>query len=151
MNTNKLAPGYVSELQEMYESGLSDTFLSHITQLRSSGWPLSAIATALGVSKTTVAKWANKKFDAQEITAPAYYLAPLLSQEEISTLQDLTQKSSKIRRFTPENSPARQDARELEKLLIQYKNLGVTVTDLAEACGVSRRAINQRLDKYRED
>lgn len=151
MKTNNLAPEYVTELKSLYEGGLSDTFLSHITQLRESGWPLSSIASVLDVSKTTVAKWANKEHDTINVETPDYYIPPELTQVEKMILQDLAEKSSRIRRFTAIQSPARQSARELEVMLMSFRDKGVSISDLASACGVSRRAINQRLDKYRED
>lgn len=151
MKSNNLGPEYTAHLLDVYESGLSDTFLSHIAQLRESGWPLSVIATALHVSKTTVAKWANKEHDTIKVETPEYYTPPIITDVEKAVLEDLASKSSKIRRFTPINSPARKSAQALEAMLVSFKDKGVSVSDLALACGVSRRAVNQRLDKYRED
>lgn len=151
MTTNELTPTYVSELRELRESGQTDEFLSHIHALRSSGWPLSALATALEVSKTTVVKWGNKEHDTKDVDTPKYSTPPILSDVEVSVLAELTSKSSKVRRFTAPNSPARRSAEALEAMLLDLRGKGVTVSALSRACGVSRRAINQRLEKYRED
>lgn len=150
MTTNTLPSEYVSELRGLRESGQSDLFLSHIKSLRDSCWPLSTLATALDVSKTTVAKWGNKDFDTKEVETPPFYIPPTISDIEASVLAELTKKSSTVRRFTAPNSPARKAAEALESMLLDLRSKGVSVTDLAKACGVTRRAINQRLDKYRD-
>lgn len=151
--TQELPSEYISALQEIKKSGQSEEFLSHIQELRHSGWPLSSIATALGVSKTAVSKWEHKKFTPipQLSPSPPTYNRPYtLTQEQEQELFSLSQQASTVRGLTPQNSPARKAAHTLEALLIRYRELNTSVTDLAKACNVTRRAINQRLEKYRD-
>ena len=59
----------------------------------------------------------------------------------------LAREASKVRRFTDPDAPSRDAAKELEELLHYHKERGASLNTLKVACGVSRRAIAQRLEK----
>lgn len=148
MITNKFTPEYAKTLKSLHESGQSDELIAHVKALRVEGWPLSVVSEAVGVSKTSISKWSHKDTEFIPVEVPEYSRPHELTQFEITNLRLLTEKASKVRRFTDPQSPARIAALALEKSLISHKENGVTISDLARACGVTRRAINQRLEKY---
>lgn len=138
-----------------------EEFYALVKALRNEGWPLRAIAAPFSMSRTAAQDW-EKKY--QPTTAlPEVPELPLQEPEErtnsskkytlgpdaIKTLKHLTDKASTVRRYTDQNAPSRQAARELEELLIEYSNRGVSRTQLAEYCGVSDSAIKQRLRKHK--
>lgn len=150
MTKQKLTPDYVNTLQNTRE-GQPELFLTLIQALRASGWPLSYLASALGVSKTAVSKWESKiphqDFTPATIENPPRYLKRNLSAFEAQQLSLLTKQACTVRRFTDPNAPSRNAAKVLEEMLHRFRAEGVTVTQLAHACGVTRRAVSQRLEK----
>lgn len=133
----------------MRESGQTSTYLSHVKALRVEGWPLSAISEVFGVSKTTISAWESKSdYDPEPVEVPPYPKTRDLSFFEVENLRLLTEQASKVRRFTDKNAPGRRSALALEKTLLHLHGEGITITALAKACGVTRRAVNQRLEKY---
>lgn len=149
MTTTPFTPEYTKTLRDARESGHTSTYLSHVKALRTEGWPLSVIAEALQVSKTTVSAWERREdYTPEPVSVPPYPKIRELSDFERQNLTLLTKKSSKVCRFTPQNAPGRTSALALEKTLLHLHAEGITVTELAKACGVTRRAINQRLEKY---
>lgn len=149
MNNTSFTPEYTDFLREARESGHTSTYLSHVKALRDEGWPLSVIAEALQVSKTTISTWEKRTdYTPEPVKHPPYPKTRSLSSFETQNLALLTQKASSVRRFTPKDAPSRQSALALEKTLLHLRSEGFTVTELAQACKVTRRAINQRLEKY---
>lgn len=133
----------------MRESGQTSTYLSHVKALRVEGWPLSAISEVFGVSKTTISAWEGRSdYDAEPVEVPTYPKTRDLSHFETENLRILTEQSSRVRRFTDVNAPGRRSALVLEKTLLHLHGEGITITALAKACGVTRRAVNQRMEKY---
>jgi hypothetical protein len=138
-----------------------DEFHALIKALRNEGWPLRAIAAPLAVSRTAVMDWEKKC--PQDAELPEVPEVPLpepkdrtniskkyfLSEGEITKLKTLADSASKVRRYTDQNATSRLDALELEKLLIEYSNRGLSRTQLARYCGVSDSAIKQRLRKHK--
>lgn len=137
-----------------------DEFHALIKALRNEGWPLRAIAAPFAVSRTAIMDWEKKcKPDAVLPEVPELPLPEpkdrvnsskkyTLTEGEIKNLHDLTEKASKVRRYTDQNAPSRSAARQLEELLIEYSNNGISRTQLAQYCGVSDSAIKQRLRKH---
>lgn len=147
----------VSELQRLRGTDI-EAFYGLVSALRANKWPLRAIATPLGVSRSIVSIWESKadpeNFPEAEELPPAMprkvkpvYTGYSISDEEQQSLYDLARTASLVRRFTGENAPSRQAARELETKLHYHKEQGASLAQLARACGVSRRAIAQRLEK----
>lgn len=148
MIINKFTPEYSEKLRSLYKSGQSDELICHVKALRESGWPLSIVSEAVGVSKTSISKWSIKESEDIPVETPDYDLPHELTPFEVQNLSLLTQKASTVRRHTSPNAPSRSAALALEKSIIAHKANGVSISDIARACGVTRRAINQRLDKY---
>lgn len=149
MNTQKLPQDYSKTLRGFRESGQTDTYLSHVKALRVEGWPLSAISEVFGVSKTTISTWESRSdYDPCPVEVPTYPKTRNLSEFETQNLALLAEKASTVRRFTDPKAASRQAALVLERSLIALHAEGVTITELARACGVTRRAVNQRLEKY---
>lgn len=135
-------------------------FYALIKALRTEGWPLRAIAEPLSVSRTAVMDWEKKCPTVSALPeVPELPLAEpkerinstkkyTLSDEQVSHLKELTELASNVRRYTDKNAPSRQAAEELETLLIEYSNQGISRTQLGIYCGVSDSAIKQRLRKH---
>lgn len=148
----------VSQLQTLRETD-KERFYALVKALRVAGWPLRAIGEPLKVSATAVKDWEKKC--SPDMLLPPVEAVPLvdapkrvnrsksysLSMEEALELSLLTNEASTVRRYTDANAPSRESARRLEAMLHSYRDMGVSISKLAEACGVSRAAISQRLKK----
>lgn len=138
-----------------------EEFYALVKALRIEGWPLRAIGAPFSVSRTAVQGWEAKYSGTTPLpTIPSLPVTPTeerhrgvkkieLEQEQVKELRSLAIEASNVRRFTDDNSPSRAAAHDLEKLLIEYSNMGVTRVDLAKACGVSDSSIKQRLRKHK--
>jgi len=161
MNTTHTLPEKTaSELVALRESD-TDLFYVAIKALTNEKWSLRAIAEAIGVSFTSVQKWktlADPEHYAVTIDIPevpqklkASSSRPSKPEVSISTsdqnrIQELIPQAAMVRGRTPQDSPYREAARELEDLLFKYKEQDVSYKTLSELAGVSRRAIAQRLE-----
>lgn len=135
-------------------------FFALVKALRNEGWPLRAIAEPFAASRTAVMEWEKKYHPAADL--PEVPELPLvetkerknsskkytISPGEAEKLKELTARASGVRRYTDQNAPSRLAAAELEQLLLQYSEQGVSRKQLADYCGVSDSAIKQRLRKY---
>lgn len=135
-------------------------FHAYVFALRQEKWPLRAISEALDVSRSIVSIWEKKGADEPQAVAEVekmpkdlpttvrpVYSSYSLSDDDKDTLRLLAIEGAKVRRFTDPNSLSRKAATELEDLLHMHREKGASLADLASACGVSRRAIAQRLEK----
>lgn len=159
-STPELPEETVQMLKKLRNEEDRTPFHDHVASLRVNGWTLKSIADALHVSRSIVSIWESKSIKNPEDLPETIQLPtdiderirPIYSRYELSTdqateLYVLTEKASKVRRYTKANDPAREAARELEDLLHKYKSEGASLNQLKNACGVSRRAIAQRLEK----
>lgn len=135
-------------LSELYSNPNKDDFIAFVQSLRSNNWPLSAISGMMDLSKTTVSRWEKKSTPSQLPHTPEYPKNRHITPEDSQKLALLAQKASKVRGLTPPTAPSRVAQQELEQLLLDFYQNGVTVTELARHCNVTRRAIYQRLEKY---
>jgi hypothetical protein len=148
----------VTQLQTLRETDKT-SFLALVKALRVAGWPLRAIGEPLKVSPTAVKDW-EKKSSPETLLPPVEGVpvveapkrvnrskAYTLSDEESLQLAILTREASTVRRYTDAHAASRESARRLEAMLHSYRDMGVSISKLAEACGVSRAAISQRLKK----
>lgn len=138
-----------------------EAFYSYVKALRVEGWSLKAIGDACDVSKTAASNWERAWRPSFSPILPEVEPLPKaptktrtprtekveLTPNESQELRDLTLSASKVRRYTDAHSESRKAAERLEELLEEYISAGVTVTDVAKACGVSRSAIAQRRRK----
>lgn len=155
----ELSASTIQHLSELRAKDDKEEFYLHIASLRRNSWPLRAIADPLGVSRSIVNIWETKIDPLAEMPVTeslpkqiSEQVKPIYSRyeltaEEAQTLWDLAREASKVRRYTDPNSPSREAARELEDLLHFHKDRGASLNTLKNACGVSRRAIAQRLEK----
>lgn len=150
----------ISTLQTLREADTTK-FHALVAHLRKEKWPLRAISEGLGVSRSIVSVWEKKGqenyVDVYDLSEPMpkdlprklkpVYSSYTLSDEQKDKLAELTEQASTVRRFTDVNAPSRQAASELEELLHNHREAGASLAELAQACGVSRRAVAQRLEK----
>lgn len=143
-------------------------FYLNIVALHKQGWSLQEIADSFEVSKSAVANWEKKGksvTDPIELQQLLYDLPekpkkpqaalkapkpaqPSLSISEQQTILKYAQMASKVSRNTPLDAPSRKAARQLEeRLYFFHVELGISLSKLAAAAGVTRRAIAQRLEK----
>jgi hypothetical protein len=158
-NLPSLSPETVNKLTALRDTD-KDAFYALVWALRSKNWPLRAIAEPLGVSRTAVQGWERKS--TTETPLPEVETMPTpppkertsgtpkknLSDEECQTLRELAEEASTVRRYTDQNAQARRSADLLESKLYTYRVKGLSLTQLAVACGVSRSAVAQRLRKF---
>lgn len=154
----ELSSETVAKLKHLRDTD-RNSFYEYVASLRKNKWPLRAISQPLGVSRSIVQIWENKVPTNADLpdTEPLpkaideqvkpIYLRYELSDEESTRMYVLAREASKVRRFTDADSPARDAAKELEDLLHYHKDRGASLNTLKVACGVSRRAIAQRLEK----
>lgn len=134
-------------------------FHQHIEMLLQVGWPLRAIAVPFSVSNTTVATWASKGEhdvpvgplehlpDSLPRSLNSRYRKTNISPEQSARLKELSLLARKVRQNTPQNSPYRAASKELDTLLKDLNQSGVSIERLALEYGVSRGAIVRRLKK----
>lgn len=137
----------------------SDQFYALVASLRNNKWPLRAIADPLKVSRSIVSDW-QKKAQQDQVLPVSEQLPPIvpkqvksvyarytLTEQQQNELRELAGTASRVRRYTDKNAPSRLAAQRLEELLHEHKENGASLSQLARACGVTRRAISQRLEK----
>lgn len=163
-----LAPNFIKNMKALRDTQNSQFFVN-IVSLHNNGWSLQEIADGFEVSKSAVANWEKKGktfIDTDQVTqssnVPQKEEKPTSSSktpkkeqvdfpiEAQQKILQLAQAASKVSRNTPVDAPSRVAAIELEKLLAEYKEKGVSYSKLAAAAGVTRRAIAQRLDKVKK-
>jgi AraC-like DNA-binding protein len=158
-NLPSLSPETVNTLTALRDTD-KDQFIALVMALRTRNWPLRAIAEPLGVSRTAVQGWERKYIPGTPLPDAEWKPEPApkdrtsgstkkyLSDEESQELYRLTEEARSVRRYTDQNSPSRQAADRLEDKLYSHRLGGISITQLAVACGVSRSAVAQRLRKF---
>lgn len=156
------------QLRRLREQDPAD-FHAFLLALREKRWPYRAIGDVFGVTRAAVRAWYVQaaadpfNFARAEVMVdhapdlPASTrgagvrpkrLVPDVPESERDRIRELTEQASVVKRWTPETSPARDAARELEGLLYKYAiEGGVPVVRLAKYAGVTRRAVAQRIEK----
>lgn len=142
-------------------------FFINIVALHESGWSLQDIADSFEVSKSAVANWEKKGKELGQHMVTVYPPnipvkpkkpvaasktpkpePPSLTLDEQKTILKLAQAASKVSRNTAVDAPSRKAARDLEmRLYFFHHEQGISLSKLAAAAGVTRRAIAQRLEK----
>jgi hypothetical protein len=146
-------------------------FYAFLLALREKRWPYRAIGDVFGVTRAAVKSWcvqaskdpfnytrAEAMLNGSDVPAlppttrgslarPKRLVADVSSADQ-QRIADLTRQARVVKRWTPENSPARAAAAELEELLHFYaKERKVPIARLAQYAGVTRRAVAQRIEK----
>ena len=148
----------VEELLAIYESGDREMLSNYIISLRAQKWPLRAIGEPIGMSKSTVQFWERAATaDAVDTTYSPRAIesagvrtvrwSARISDGDLERFRTLSEEARKVRSQTPENSSQRIAAEELDLLIEVYLNKMVTVTDIANAMGVTRRAVRARMER----
>lgn len=158
MNTTHTLPEEtVSELVILRQED-TEQFHNFVKALVDVGWSLRSIAATLGVSHSIVKVWKDAAEGSTTRSIPevprklkAESTRPVKPVIEIPTsdrkrILELTQQASMVRGRTPQDSPYRKAAQELEDILFHYKDQDVSYKTLSEIAQVSRRAIAQRLE-----
>lgn len=143
-------------------------FESRIRALWKSGWSLSEIGDSLSPkrTKTTIHFWVNKASDSEQIrivpeppprslttsvptkTAPRLRpISPGVPEGMRSRLKELSELARLYRSRTPYTSPFAQANEELTAVAKTLKSMGVPTAAIAEAAGVSYRAMARRVSK----
>lgn len=161
-----LPPDAAQELRNLRESSNLE-FYAAVIALREKNWPLRAIAEPFGVTRVAAKSWHTRALQDEEavelskdLNVPSLPLSargrdvrvkklkPGIPPADQQKIQELASEASGVRRWTPEDSPQREAARNLESLVYKYVNdNGVSPSLIAKYAGVSRRAIVQRLEK----
>lgn len=157
MNTHNLPSETVTLLASLREND-KEEFHNYVKALVDNKWSLRSIAAGLGSGHSIVKVWKDAAEGTTSYPVPevprklkAASSRPVKPEVEIPTsdqerILELTQQASMVRGRTPQDSPYRIAARELEDLLFHYKELDVSYKRLSEIAQVSRRAIAQRLE-----
>lgn len=122
-----------------------------------SGWTLSAIGSPLDKGRSTIRAWvATGPYPLQETPTPEdrTYVPrkkpnPGLSPAEIKTLQYLGPEARKYRARLPESHPATLANKTLTHLCVDLYEAGVPIQEIADATGVTYRAMYRRVKNVR--
>jgi len=148
------------KLLELYDHEDRTALIEYICALRSRQWTLQDIANVLGVQRSTVQYWERKGKLGESVkkvtsspkeiknqgnqTVKTYILIP---ESDRIRLKDLSAQARKISNRTPDNSPLRQAAAELDQLIHKHLLRMVPVSKIAEAMGVTHRAVRSRIER----
>jgi len=132
----------------------TENLYNYVSSLQESGWSARSIASALDVSPTTVSTWgakgtASDKFDVDE---PDVRRSPgELPSETVQRLSELAKGAASVSRNTPRRALSRQQSHDLNVLLRELYEQNYSLRQLADACSVTRGAIQYRLRKEAGD
>lgn len=145
-----------------------EDFESRLLALREAGWSLSQIGASLSPPKpkTTVHLWtskAAKKEQIREIPLPPprslttsvptknaprlRTISPGVPADMKPRLRELSAKARRYRAKTPPGSPLALANDELTSVAKTLRSMGVPTAAIAEAAGVSYRAMARRISK----
>ena len=150
--SNKNSEDFIDYFRYCYRQGVTDHVLTIVHVLyEERNHSLSDIAGFLGITKTTISSWLRKEYTPTRLpsTLPERKLQPYdLSELEKKNLENLAKLASKVSKNTPPDAPSRRAANQLILSVKDYIEIGTTITQIAKAANVSRRAIYQRLESY---
>lgn len=162
-------------LRQLWQDRKLPELRSRVRELYNEGWTLQSIADALQTYRSTVRAWVahshvrpgasttvpeppntRNEVPTADIrrhvfagpslpTVDTAALAPRLSAAEIDRIASLSRLARRVRARTPDPSEAREAADELNDLLATQRQRGVPVVELADAAGLTSRAIRTRL------
>lgn len=148
------------KIRDLYASDDRPALKNHIAALRRQHWPLRSIAEALGLSRATVQYWERNADPTSQpekvpLSPKAIETAGVrtvrwrshLRQDEAERLAVLAPQAQKVRSQTPEDSPLRDAAALLDALILKAQGRMVAVTEIAQAMGVTHRAVSARLER----
>ena len=138
---------------------------SRLAALHEAGWSLSVLSRALDKPKTTVHFWikhsSKSDFITQKLvpeptisiikrlnnghTLKIRTISPKVPPDLVPVIRDLSAKSRRYRSRTPNGSPIAVANRELTRLAVNLHSQGVSTAALADAAGVTYRAMARRI------
>jgi hypothetical protein len=131
------------------------TLKARCRDLYNVGWTLSAIGTPLNRQRSTIRLWitdAPAQSPAQPVTLPedkAYVHkkppSPGLTPSEHELIHELAPLARRYRARLPENHPSTRANKELTELCITLHSLNIPIQELADAAGVTYRAMYRRV------
>jgi hypothetical protein len=121
------------------------------------GWTLSAIGTPLGKGRSTVRSWVTSgPYPTQDVPQPEdrSYVPkkpknPGLPPATINAIQELAPLARKYRSRLPQNHPSTIANQDLTSLCTLLHESGVPLQELADAAGVTYRAMYRRVKNVR--
>jgi hypothetical protein len=140
---------------------------SRLLLLHEAGWSFSILGKSIDRPKTTVHFWVkNAQRDLtltrQPVPRPflplkaslpfskglrTRFISPKVPPDLRPLLRELSPPSRRYRARTPKNSPLAQANEQLTDLAVRLRLQGVPTADIAEAAGVSYRAMARRIAK----
>jgi hypothetical protein len=163
MSLETLPPEQAARLRLLHAQGDHESLKTYIAALRAQQWPLRAIGEPLGLSRSTIHYFernAKGPKDTSSIPLPerAFEVAGAktvrwrthLPPEQRDRLADLAKKARRVRAQTPANSELRIAADTLDTLIEVYLHRMVPVTEIADAMGVTHRAVTARIERRNE-
>lgn len=119
--------------------------------MRDNGWPLSTLSKAFNLTPQILKQWDETPLPANHPPlpdVPPYTSSrPELTATQQEELRTLSKTARSNRGRSAENSPQRLASNKLGELLVYYRDSGYSISSLARACDVNRRAIYQRLER----
>lgn len=136
-----------------------------LSLLHNAGWSLSVLGRAIDTPKTTVHFWVRNAVTEPSLTlrpiptplisitslvpvhkAPRIRsISPKVPPDLMPKLRQLSEKSRRFRAKTPPSSATALANRELTQLAVNLRSQGVPTADIAQAAGVSYRAMARRI------
>ena len=168
-NRTMLNPPKLPIEEVMFLSTLTRSEMeSRLRGLWKAGWSLGVIGSSLSpaVPKTTIHFWVRRALDVKQLRAlplpppkslttsvPTKHaprlrsVSPGVPPELKTRLRELSALSKRYRAKTSPTSPLAQANNELTQIARQLKNRGVPTAAIAEAAGVTYRAMARRLSQ----
>ena len=149
---------------DLLNSLFDKEFYTRVRQLYEAGWPLQSIGNACNPPRrrSTVKFWVSRKHDLSPVdtelplpklkTGPRGYVSrrpvsPGISQADRARIEQLSPLARRYRSKMTPTAPQAIANDELTDICVRLHQTNVTVKELAEAAGVTYRAMARRLGK----
>ena len=161
MSLETLPAAQAEHLRALYASGDRPGLKAYIVALRAKQWPLRAIGEPLGLSRSTI-QYFERSASYIDNTRVEIPLSPRaietdgvktvrwrshIPENQKPTLRLLSDQARRVRAQTPADSPLRRASTDLDYWIEHYLYRMVPVTEIAEAMGVTHRAVKARLER----
>ena len=164
MSLPHLPEAQADRLRALHASGDRPALKAYINALRAQQWPLRAIGEPLGLSRSTI-QYFEKTAEYVDHTILDIPFSPKaietagartvrwrshLPGNQKAWLHVLAQQARKVRAQTLPGSAPHRASEDLDNLIEHYLNRMVPVTEIAEAMGVTHRAVKARIERRSE-
>jgi hypothetical protein len=144
-----------------------EKFKARIRDLRAKGWTYSSLALPFLSPRATAQVWDRRAAStdvipvSDDVPSPPEisrkkkrevytFMRPEVPDAEAARLAELSSQVRVIRGWTPQDHPARAAAVELEDLIAELSERGVSYASIARAMGVTYRAVAARMERRNE-